>query len=342
MSERPIGVQAMGLQVSVGLTAASACAAIRAKVANPTPTRFIDSNGDWIIGHQVPCNDGWRGTKRLARMAAGAVEECLHHAGVAQQSPPMPVILCAAETKRPGSNLAESQRLLHELLELTQQRADNASCVIASGRTSMALAIEKARALLYESGHRQVLLAAADSLLDAAALRSLDRRGRLLTAVNSNGFVPGEAAGAILLAKPDLASKAVVRGIGLATEAAMIESDKPLRADGMTQAIEAALKDGGCALHELDLRVGDLSGEQYYFKEASISLARVLRRRKEVFALWHPADCVGETGAAAGFVGLCVATTALDKRYAPGAGVLLHQSDDAGERAAIVLTAGAD
>lgn len=340
MSARPIGVQGLGLRVSVGLNSSSACAAIRAKVANPAPTRYTDSNGDWIIGHQVPSSQSWRGSMRLAYMAVNAIEDCLYSAGLASRDP-IPLILCTAETQRPGRNIASDERLLSDVQDIWGGRFGNPSSVIASGRTSLAMALECARTLLYERHHRHVLVAAADSLLNAETLRSYDQRGRLLTAVNSNGFMPGEGAGAVLVGKPDAASKAVIRGIGFAAESATIESDKPLRADGLTTAIQAALRDANCALHDLDLRVADLSGEQYYFKEAAIAIGRLLRHRKAVFELWHPAECVGETGAAAGFVGLCVATTAITRRYAPGAGVLLHQSDDDSRRAALVLTEGA-
>ena len=29
------------------------CAAFRAKINNPTETRFIDSSGEWLMAHQV-------------------------------------------------------------------------------------------------------------------------------------------------------------------------------------------------------------------------------------------------------------------------------------------------
>ena len=33
-------------------------------------------------------------------------------------------------------------------------------------------------------------------------------------------------------------------------------------------------------MHELDFRITDLSGEQYYFKEAALALSRTLRRAR--------------------------------------------------------------
>ena len=64
--------------------------------------------------------------------------------------------------------------------------------------------------------------------------------------------------------------------------------------------MRAALAEAGCGLEQMDYRLTDISGEQYYFKEASLTLSRNLRVLKPKFDLWHPADCIGECGAAIG------------------------------------------
>ncbi len=99
---------------------------------------------------------------------------------------------------------------------------------------------------------------------------------------------------------------------------AHIDSGEPLRADGLTTAINGALTDAGCQMHDLDFRITDVSGEQYYFKEAALALSRILRQRKEEFDIWHPAECIGEAGAAAGIAVLADANAACRKAYAAG------------------------
>ena len=111
----------------------------------------------------------------------------------------------------------------------------------------------------------------------------------------------------------------------------------PLRGDGLAQAIKAALDDAGSAIEATDFRITDISGEQYGFKEASLALSRLLRVRKETFDLWHPADCIGEVGAAALPCMLGVAFFAQRKRYAPGPVVLGHLGNDDGRRVALVM-----
>ena len=93
-------------------------------------------------------------------------------------------------------------------------------------------------------------------------------------------------------------------------------------------------------MHDLDFRITDNSGEQYYFKESALALSRNLRQRKTAFDIWHPADCIGEVGAAIGPCVLGIALAAARKGYAPGPGVLCHFANDDGERAALMLRYG--
>jgi 3-oxoacyl-[acyl-carrier-protein] synthase-1 len=89
----------------------------------------------------------------------------------------------------------------------------------------------------------------------------------------------------------------------------------------------------------VDYRITDSNGEQYLFKEAALAVTRTLRTRKELFEIWHPADCIGETGAAAAICALGVALAATRKHYAPGNGALCHFSGEDGERIAMILAA---
>jgi len=129
-------------------------------------------------------------------------------------------------------------------------------------------------------------------------------------------------------------------GIGFAEEAARIDSEQPLRADGLTAAIKTALSEAGVSMGDMDLRITDLGGEQYYFKEASLALTRTLRTHKEEFPLWHPAECIGEPGAVAGAAILAVASAATKRAYASGPRILAHMANDSGRRAALALEFG--
>lgn len=336
MTAQPIAIKSTGLVTSVGLSAPAACAAIRAKIANPTETRFMGSDGEWIMAHQVQLEQPWRGRAKLAKMAAMAIAECVDP--IPRETwPSIALILCVAERERPGRLEGLDDRLLPDIgQELGVQFADE-SAVVPQGRVSAIIALAEARNLLYAGKVHHVVVVATDSLVTWSTLGAYQQTDRLLTTRNSNGFIPGEAAGAILLGAPTNRQELRCLGIGHGKEAAHIESGEPLRADGLTAAIRAALSDAGADLHDVDYRITDISGEQYYFKEASLALSRLLRQRKEQFDLWHPAECIGEAGAAAGVAAIAVANAACRKAYSPGAIILAHCANDAGRRSALVL-----
>jgi 3-oxoacyl-[acyl-carrier-protein] synthase-1 len=335
MSAQPLEVCQAGMVSSVGLTAAATCAAIRAKLTNPSPTRFVDGDGEFIMGHAVALEQPWRGIEKLARMAALAIEEVL--IGLQRREcEHIPLILCIAEKSRPGRLEGLEEDLTGRIEDLLEVRFAPESVLIPQGRVSAAVGLLQARKLLYEQNRAAALLVGVDSLLTWPTLSALERADRLLTPDNSNGFMPGEGAAAVLLRKPTERSGLICAGVGLATESAHVDTEEPLRGDGLTLAVRNALADAACELHDLDLRITDLSGEQYYFKEASLALNRVLRARKERFELWHPAECLGETGANIGPATLAVALHATRLKYAPGRGVLLHASADGGARVAVV------
>jgi 3-oxoacyl-[acyl-carrier-protein] synthase I len=337
MSAHHLAILNTGLVTSVGLTAAESCAAFRAKISNPTETRFIDSGGEWIMAHQVRLEHPWRGLTKLAKMAAMAIDEALQ--GVPKKEwGQLPLLLCVAETERPGRMAGlEDDLFLQIQTELGVNFAAQ-SAVVTQGHVGVAVALARARTLMGQTRLPRVLVAAADSLVNWPTLRHFDENGRLLAGENSNGFMAGEGAGALLLCQQSgMLGELVCGGIGFGREEAHLESDSPLRAEGLLQAIGAALAEAGSQMHDMDFRISDASGEHYYFKEATLALLRTLRGRKEEFDIWHPAECTGDVGAVVGMTIIALAKSAADKGYARGSKILAHMSNDAGQRAALAL-----
>lgn len=334
---QPVAVLGTGLVTSAGLSAPAACAAIRAKVANPTETRFMDSSGEWILAHQVPLDPPLRNRQKLARMAALAIEEALALLPRAEWSG-VALILCVAERDRPGRLAGLDEELFGEIqVELGMQFGPQHSLIVPHGRVGVAVALLHARQLLEQGSAQFVLVAATDSLLTWPTLSAFEGAGRLLTQGNSNGFLPGEGAGALLVGRPDYGPRLLCTGVGMASEPAHLDSGEPLRGNGLAGAIRVALQDAGRQMHELDFRITDISGEHYYFKEATLALSRLLRARKEEFDIWHPAECIGEAGSLAGIAAIVVADAACRKGYSPGHNILCHAANDGGQRMALVL-----
>jgi len=271
----------------------------------------MDKGGEWIIGAQVPLEQPWRGRTKLVKMVVPAIKECL---ASLEGIPPtkVPLFLCVAEPE---------------------------SKVIAEGKVSGATALALARQWLYSRRSDYCIIAGVDSYLVAGTLAVYEEQSRLLTSQDHDGFIPGEAGAAIVVSAPAMARGVTVQcvGVGQGREQATVLSEQPLKADGLVSAIKAALTDAGCGMGDLDFRMTDLSGEQYGFKEASLALTRILRHRKEHFYIWHPADCIGEVGAAIVPVMLGVLLAATKKNYCLGSMVLCHGGKDSGERVAVIV-----
>ncbi|HYP84230.1 hypothetical protein [Variovorax sp.] len=337
-----LAVQRVGLVTGVGLDAASTCAAIRGAIDNFQETRFRDHGGEWLMGCEVPWpGKPLRGEQRLLAMAARAARECLDGWQCADCAA-VPLLLCLAEGGRPGRAVRDDGAFLLALEQALGCRFHPSSSIIAGGRVSAAVALLHARRWLAEGVAERVLVVAVDSLLAAATLADAEARDRLLSSENSDGFIAGEAAAALLLAPLDAdadadAGQLACHGLGFAVEPAHIDSGQPLRADGLTRAIKDALQDAGWGESVLQFKIVDASGGQYPFKESALAFSRIDRTKRTEFDIWHPADCIGEVGAPIGLVMLAVLKAACEKAYSRGQRMLAHLGNDDGRRAAMVL-----
>lgn len=301
----------------------------------------MDNGGEWIIGSQVPLEQPWRGRSKLLHMVVPAIRECLEFASEVTPDA-IPLLLCVAEPSRPGRLEGLDDVLFTEIRSALRVNFHPDSQIIPGGRVAGAHAMMLARELLYGKHVPFCLIAGVDTFLIASTLMAYEKQDRLLTSNNSNGFIPGEAAAAVLVGIPGghRPDDLVCLGVGFGAESVTIDSEEPLRADGLVSAVKAALADAQCSMGDLDYRITGVNGEQYWFKEAALAVTRLLRTRKELFDIWHPADCIGETGAAAGPTALAVALAAARKDYAPGRMALGHFSGDDTQRFAMVLAGG--
>ena len=306
-------------------------------------TGFVETgfmfSGEWLIGCPVPFEEGWRGRERLLRMLIPTLGECLAAKGGVPDSE-ITLLVCVAEPERRGRLEGLDGSLVPEVEERLGVQFHPASGVIPRGRVGGAEALDHARQAI-ASGRRLCIIAGVDNLLIGPTLTHFESRRRLLTVANSDGFIPGEAAAAVLVGPPlDLhegTGELRCLGLGFGTERATVDSTEPLRGNGLAESFRGALADAGIDWSKLDYQISSVNGEQYGFKEAALASARTIRPVKHGFDLWHPSDCLGEVGAAIVPCMLGVALAAARKGYAPGPGVLCHVGNDDGRRAAIVL-----
>ena len=77
----------------------------------------------------------------------------------------------------------------------------------------------------------------------------------------------------------------------------------------------------------------------YAFEELVLAQMRNMRQTRPEQPVWHAADCIGDTGAAAGLIQFAWAEQAFRRGYAPGELAALHGSSMAsGGRAAAIVS----
>jgi 3-oxoacyl-[acyl-carrier-protein] synthase-1 len=323
----------------VGYSSASAAAALRTGISAFIEIGYRDINGEPIIGAAVEALSlDLRGRDRLIALIQFALDEFDPDLSVRLPWGQMPLILCSRESERPGTRL---NGIVAELrFPNGATFAGKRAAHVASGGASAIQAVAIARSFLAEPEVQACLIIAADSLIDARVLSWLDRTHRLKTSDRTDGVIPGEAVCLAVLSKESMSDSHIsVHGLGVATEHATVLNDEPFRADGMTSALRGALQEAGIAMHDVDFRLSDVAGESYAFEELVLAQTRLMRKVRPSQPLWHPADCIGDCGAAAGLIQFAWAEQAFQSSYAPGPVAALHATSAFGQRAAAVISA---
>lgn len=332
-----LDIVTIGMVTAVGLDAPSSCAAVRARLDGFQQTDFT-AGGHRLTGAPVPMPRAWIGEKKIAHMAAAAICEVFANFGEARGQSSL--ILCMAEGDRPGRPAPDEGRLLRRIAEIVEVGPYSRSQVVAHGRPSGHIALYQAQEILTSGKSPFVLIVGVDSYLTGETISHYLHAKRLLAPDNPNGFIPGEAAAAILCRRSESGGFRLF-GLGLTREPASIynSADLPLRADGMTEAYRAALTQSGIELRHVGYRIADLIGEQYWFKQSALTKVRLLRGRHEFQDIWSPGESLGNIGAAVVPLMIGIAFTAAQKGYAAGNPVLIEASNDSGACGAAVLAA---
>jgi 3-oxoacyl-[acyl-carrier-protein] synthase-1 len=342
-----LDIVSIGMVTAVGLDAPSACAAMRARLDGFQETRFLGPGGDWLVGAPVPLPRNFIGEKRLAHMAAAAILEAIDDHPEACGTAAL--ILCLAEEGRPGRPNPDPARLAARIAEITGLISPHRTRIVAHGRPSGHVALDQARRLLADRTCPYVMICGVDSYLTARTIAHYFAERRLLTPDNPNGFLPGEAAAAILCTaarRSGTPAALALSGLGLAREKAFLYNardvdglDLPLRGDGMTQAYAIALEEARIALRDVNYRISDVSGEKYFFFQSALAGQRLTRDRSEFQDFWSPAESIGNVGSAFVPVMVAHAVVAARKGYAGGSPVAVEASGDDGACGVAILTA---
>lgn len=219
------------------------------------------------------------------------------------------------------------------------------SRVVPSGRAAVLMALELALAALDQDPTQPVIVGGVDTFLDLKLLTELDAEQRILGPRVSDGFIPGEGAGFVVLAHPSSVPSTaapgavMVRAAASAVDPGHRKGSQPARGEGLALAMDALRAGLTAPEPPVGAVFAGLNGESFDAKLWGI--ARL--RHADFFApgavLEHPADCYGDAGAATGAILLGLAAAALGRGDRAGPALVWAASD--GESRACALLSSA-
>ncbi|MGH7070603.1 MAG: hypothetical protein ACREFO_11380 [Acetobacteraceae bacterium] len=344
MITAPIYIVGMGAASAIGRTVWANAAAARAGLCGFREHPFmVDSVGEPMRVAAAPWLEvGLGGAARLQQLLFPVIDEALQPLAAYLQRLRVSLMLALPPT-RPG----RPEGLAAEVREAITRRYGTLFDPIlpfASGHAGGILALREAAQLLVSKQPGCCVVAGIDSYMEPETLEWVEACDQLHGAGPENnawGFVPGEAAAALLLGNQPLASRmadvfAVMVGVGVAQETRLIKTDAVCIGEGLTKAFREAL----AAISPQDLVHNifcDQNGEKYRADEYGFATLRTKERFRSIGDFHAPADCWGDIGAAGALVHLTLAAICQRKGYGKGPLSLISASSEGGERGAAVI-----
>jgi 3-oxoacyl-[acyl-carrier-protein] synthase-1 len=187
----------------------------------------------------------------------------------------------------------------------------------------------------------RAILLGVDSLLHTPHLEYLLGAGFLKTDLQATGLIPGEAAGVVVLESHAAATRrqakplASVRSVELAMERYRIGEDAPVTGESLSNVLRAAV-DGAGGPKQFQQIMIDLNGQRARFLEWATVETRCMHAFPRGWKLNHPADCLGDIGAAFVPMALGLLARSYERDYGVGPTALCCSSLR-GERTAVTV-----
>ncbi|MCG8429237.1 MAG: hypothetical protein MI754_17945 [Chromatiales bacterium] len=344
MKQAPLSIAGLGMVSCLGFGAEINAMVMRCGYDGFTQTVFNQPyNAEKQIG--APIDTELQGSEKMVHMLKAVIQHAIHNLPPYYEN--LPILFCLPEKSVPGIVNDEetfNNILNRALVDIDLGPLHPQSAVFWQQRCGFVSALDLAQQLIYQGDQNYVLIVGLDSLLNRSTIAyyagDLYGEGRrLLGEEYSNGFIPGEAACAVLVSRPNgKQPEVVIASVGEAEEPATIgDENLVMKGQGLSAAINRASESAAIAVHETAFRVASVSGEDYFFTEAALAHYKTLKKKLPSHPLWHPADNVGEVGAAVGGIMIIMTYYAFTKGYAPGNTALCHISNDNRQRGAFIM-----
>lgn len=339
-----VEVIAVGARTSVGLTAESSAAAVRAGLSNHSEYPFITARGEPVIVAADPqLQPAIEGRDRIVPLIKSLIDEIMQKLAQGEHFSGKYHLLLALPEQRPGFSEEDANWVVDTTRSELEKSGLKIEVDIAGrGHAGSIQAIE--RVMQECSMHKEdlYLVVGADSYHHTDTFLWLERNLQFAQPNIRSGFVPGEGAGCLVLVSAGLRSTlrlpplAIVAGTGTARETKLRDSEIGSFGIGMTQAVLGATRELQLPRDGVDTLYIDLNGERYRSEEWGFTVMRtpLLWKTLDYEA---PSNCWGDVGAAFGTLASVLAIQAYARDYSQGQRALVVAGSESGVRGAMLL-----
>lgn len=339
-----LAVTGIGLVTPVGLDAPASVAALRAsisRIGDLPGFQVANAAGEPepVTGAAVPMVPGNRqGPERLLRLAGYALQEAVAQARL-PRSARCALFVGTAAPHPAGRMLPYGALLSRSLGDLLSSLAGSGNVrLFETGRASVLQAFRTAALELgANNAWDTVIVGGVDSLISVRTLSHLQATRRLREGRKSSGILPGEAAGFLVLERPESAARRHAAVLAVMEAAAggldSTPPEKPNRAVVLGRVFRAVAQQ---VAEPRPLLISDLNGERQRAYEWMFASVRAPFYHSGM-RHWLPAECIGDAGAASGAVTSAWAVDALHRSYARENEAVVWGSSDEGPREAMVF-----
>jgi 3-oxoacyl-[acyl-carrier-protein] synthase-1 len=340
-----LGIERIGAITPLG-ELRQTCAALRAKISRVAESEHYTcaaaqsesdedpDEGERVLMATVPqISPTLEGRERLLALALHALQGLVGAGGLERDELRRSALLVAL----PDSDEAAAFGGLDELaaeLSLRGGLEFASTEVRLAGHTGFFDLLSRAAEITQAHALDRCIVGGVDTYCSDERLLGLDASGRLRSSINHDGFIPGEAAVFFQLGPASPADMPSLGAHGRGIEAQTIDGELESSGRGLADCFRSVAR--GTPWRRVYC---DMNGERYRAAEWGTSYVIAPELFAEDVMLVHPAEGVGDVGAASGALLLATAVVGMRRGYERAPEVLLWTSADGGERMAFTVRA---